>query len=73
MIITFKSKAHKKRFEKIEAQLAMFIEEKDIKQNGFNDILINISNYNISENEIIKLIDNKFIYYNKSRKIISVS
>lgn len=73
MIITFKSKAHKKRFEKIETQIAMFIEEKDIKQNGFNDILINISNYNIAEKEIIKLIDNKFVYYNKTRKIISIS
>lgn len=73
MIITFKSKAHKKRFEKIEKQLAMFIEEKDIKQNGFNDILINISNYNITENEIIKLIDNKFVYYNKTREVISIS
>lgn len=73
MIITFKSKAHKKRYEQIEIQLATFIKEEDIKQNGFNDILINISNYNISSQEIKKMIDNKFIYYNKSRQIISIS
>lgn len=72
-MITFKSKAHKKRFEKIEIQLAIFIEEKDIKQNGFKDILINVSDYNIQENELKKIIDNKWIFYNKSRKIISIS
>ena len=73
MVITFKSKEHKKRFEKIELQLAMFIEEKDIKQNNFKDIIINISNYNIQENELKKVIDNKFVFYNRSKKTISIS
>lgn len=73
MTITFKSKAHEKRFEKIEIQLAIFIEEEDIKQNGFNDVLINIGNYNISSEKINEMIDNKFVYYNKSRQIISIS
>lgn len=71
MNITFKSKAQQKRFLKIYNK--MFFEKKDVKQNGFNDILINISNYNIQESELEPIIDNKFIFYNKNRKIISIS
>lgn len=73
-MLKFKTKTQENIFKKIDKIL--ILDESMITINKFNDILINVNILNTEGTDFIeflkKYVDNKKVFYNKNRKLISI-